>query len=129
MQRHHFAFIVATIATLGSLYFSEIMLYVPCKLCWFQRIFMYPLAIYYLTVMVSNRAVNKLFVGLMAGTGWAIALYHVVLERIPNGDAFCSNDCLIRWVNYFGFITIPLLSLIAFTLILLIQFVPTRSKR
>ncbi|WP_214762122.1 MULTISPECIES: disulfide bond formation protein B [Exiguobacterium] len=129
MQRHHFAFIVATIATLGSLYFSEIMLYVPCKLCWFQRIFMYPLAIYYLTVLLSNRSVNKLFVGLMAGAGWAIALYHVILERIPNGDAFCSNDCLIRWVNYFGFLTIPLLSLIAFTLILLIQFVPTRAKR
>ncbi len=128
MQRHHFAFIVATIATLGSLYFSEVMLYLPCKLCWFQRIFMYPLAIYYMTVMFTNRSVNGLFVGLMAGTGWAIALYHVILERIPNGDAFCSNDCLIRWVNYFGFVTIPLMSLIAFTLILLIQFVPFRKR-
>ncbi|QUE85784.1 disulfide bond formation protein B [Exiguobacterium alkaliphilum] len=128
MQRHHFAFIVATIATLGSLYFSEVMLYLPCKLCWFQRIFMYPLAIYYMTVMFTNRCVNGLFVGLMAGTGWAIALYHVILERIPNGDAFCSNDCLIRWVNYFGFVTIPLMSLIAFTLILLIQFVPFRKR-
>ncbi len=128
MQRHHFAFIVATIATLGSLYFSEVMLYLPCKLCWFQRIFMYPLAIYYMTVMFTNRSVNRLFVGLMAGTGWAIALYHVILERIPNGDAFCSNDCLIRWVNYFGFVTIPLMSLIAFTLILLIQFVPFRKR-
>ncbi|MFN4214843.1 MULTISPECIES: disulfide bond formation protein B [Exiguobacterium] len=128
MQRHHFAFIVATVATLGSLYYSEVMLYLPCKLCWFQRIFMYPLAIYYMTVMFTNRSVNRLFVGLMAGTGWAIALYHVVLERIPNGNAFCSNDCLIRWVNYFGFVTIPLMSLIAFTLILLIQFVPSRKK-
>ena len=128
MQRHHFAFIVATIATLGSLYFSEVMLYLPCKLCWFQRIFMYPLAIYYMTIMFTNHCVNRLFVGLMAGTGWAIALYHVILERIPNGDAFCSNDCLIRWVNYFGFVTIPLMSLIAFTLILLIQFVPFRKR-
>lgn len=81
-----------------------------------------------MTVMFTNRSVNRLFVGLMAGTGWAIAFYHVVLERIPNGNAFCSNDCLIRWVNYFGFVTIPLMSLIAFTLILLIQFVPSRKK-
>ncbi|WP_455331031.1 disulfide bond formation protein B [Exiguobacterium profundum] len=127
MQRHHFAFIVATVATLGSLYFSEVMLFLPCKLCWFQRIFMYPLAIYYLTIMLTTRDVNRLFVGIMAGAGWCISLYHVILERIPNGEAFCTNDCLIRWVNYFGFVTIPLLSFIAFTCILIIQFVPLKK--
>ena len=128
MQRQHFAFIVAFIATIGSLYFSEVRLFVPCDLCWYQRILMYPLAVYYLTILLTGRTVNQLFVGLMASAGWALSLYHVILERIPNGEAFCTNDCLIRWVNYFGFITIPLLSFTAFTLILVIQFFPKRAR-
>lgn len=128
MQRQHFAFIVAFIATIGSLYFSEVRLFVPCDLCWYQRILMYPLAVYYLTILLTGRTVNRLFVGLMASAGWALSLYHVILERIPNGEAFCTNDCLIRWVNYFGFITIPLLSFTAFTLILIIQFFPKRAR-
>ena len=128
MQRQHFAFIVAFIATIGSLYFSEVRLFVPCDLCWYQRILMYPLAVYYLTILLTGRTVNRLFVGLMASAGWALSLYHVILERIPNGEAFCTNDCLIRWVNYFGFITIPLLSFTAFTLILVIQFFPKRAR-
>lgn len=128
MQRQHFAFIVAFIATIGSLYFSEVRLFVPCDLCWYQRILMYPLAVYYLTILLTGRTVNRLFVGLMASAGWALSLYHVILERIPNGEAFCTNDCLIRWVNYFGFITIPLLSFTAFTLILIIQFLPNRAR-
>lgn len=128
MTRYHYACIVATIATLGSLFYSEILLFQPCKLCWFQRIFMYPLAIYLLSSLLSRQTINRLFIGIMAGLGFGVSLYHVVLERIPNGSTFCSNDCLIRWVNYFGFVTIPLLSFIAFSLLLVIVFWPQKTR-
>lgn len=94
----YFAWIVAVVATLGSLYFSEILQYTPCELCWFQRIFM--------SIM-----------------GGAISAYHYMLQKIPGfaGLKPCTNGvpCNVDYINWLGFVTIPFLALIAFMLITL----------
>ncbi|MCK2156759.1 MULTISPECIES: disulfide bond formation protein B [Exiguobacterium] len=128
MSRYHFMLIVSTVATLGSLYFSEIRGFIPCPLCWWQRLFMYTTAIYLLVSLFRNRPVDGFFLRLYTLLGFAVAAYHVVLERLPDGEALCTNGCLIKWVNYFGFLTIPMMSLIAFTLLVILAFYPKQKN-
>lgn len=128
MTRYHFMFIISTIATLGSLYFSEIRGFIPCLLCWWQRLFMYTTAFYLLISLFRSKTIDPLFVRLYVLAGFGVALYHVILERLPDGEALCTSGCLIKWVNYFGFLTIPMMSLIAFTLLLVLAFYPARSN-
>ena len=115
------AWVVSLVATLGSLYFSEVMLLPPCVLCWYQRICMYPIAVI-LTVGLAghDRRVPR-YVWPLALVGLAIAIYHnllyydVILETFaPCGAGVSCTDRQIEWI---GFITIPLLSFAGFTLI------------
>ncbi len=119
------AFVIALVATAGSLYYSEIAHFIPCRLCWFQRIFMYPLTI--ITLVGSLRRDDYLptYVLPLSIIGLGISTYHVLMERgIIPPSATCSADvpCNITYVNYFGFITIAFMALVAFTLITLIMF-------
>jgi disulfide bond formation protein DsbB len=117
------AFVVAAIATGGSLFFSEIAHFVPCELCWFQRICMYPLSITTLLMAVANdyRAARYLLPLPVVGAG--ISVYHVFVE---NGVVSQSSSCLIsapggcgvKWINEFGYMTIPTLALTGFALVL-----------
>lgn len=111
----------ALIATSGSLYFSEIRGYVPCDLCWIQRIFMYPLVIIVGVAFVQKNvriAATSLIISVIGGS---ISLYHYGIQKL----AFLSESapscgqvpCTGQYINYFGFITIPFLALIAFGLI------------
>lgn len=117
------ALIVSIAATVGSLFYSEVMNFVPCSLCWYQRIFMYPLPIILGIAVFYNEAVIKKYILSVATIGWLIALYHVLLQKIPALKATepCKQGipCSVDYVNYLGFITIPMLSLTAFTLIIL----------
>ncbi len=110
------------IATVGSLYFSEIMRLPPCSLCWYQRIFMYPL-VFILAVGIASSDRRVLWYALpMAITGWLVAVYHNLLyyKIIPEGFTTCVSgvSCTSKQIEWLGFITIPLLSLGAFTIIL-----------
>ena len=112
---------VATLATLGSLYMSEVAGYVPCRLCWVQRGFMYPLAIF-LIVAAVGRWVWAWRIGLpTALVGAAIAFYHYAEQRmwVGGSDGFCdvSVPCSQIWVDRFGFVSIPFMSLTAFLFI------------
>jgi disulfide bond formation protein DsbB len=114
----HIAWFQALVATLGSLFFSEVMGWTPCVLCWYQRIFMYPL-VFILTVGILLKDKKlALYVLPLSITGWLIAAYHnllyygVIQEVCKQGVS-----CTTRFFAWFGFITIPLLSLIAFTVI------------
>jgi disulfide bond formation protein DsbB len=116
------AWMVALTATLGSLFFSQIMMLPPCSLCWFQRICMYPLVILLLTGLVSfEESVLKYSLPL-SGIGWGIALYHHLLyaKILPENVSPCLQgvSCTTVQINWFGFVTIPLLSLTAFSLII-----------
>ena len=126
----YFAWLVSLIATLGSLYFSEIKGFVPCELCWYQRIFMYPLLLILgIGTFQSNFSVKN-FVLPMSILGGAISLMHYLEQKIPGfgGIKPCVNGvpCTTEYINWFGFITIPFLALTAFSLItismLIIQF-------
>jgi disulfide bond formation protein DsbB len=116
------AFAVSAIATGGSLFFSEVAHYVPCELCWFQRIFMYPLSIVTLLAAIwSDHRVARYLLPLpVIGAGFSI--YHVLIER---GVVTQSQTCLVsapggcatKWIDEFGYVTIPVLALTAFALV------------
>jgi disulfide bond formation protein DsbB len=115
------AFAVATVATLGSLYMSEVAHFVPCRLCWYQRIAMYPLVpVLGLAAWRRDRAVVPYAV-LTAGIGAVLSTYHVLLERMPSlesGVCERANPCTVVWVRRFGYLTIPAMALSAFALII-----------
>jgi disulfide bond formation protein DsbB len=115
------AFLVAAIATGGSLFFSEIADFIPCELCWYQRICMYPIALLTLLMALANdhRAARYLLPLPLAGAG--VSIYHLLVE---NGVVEQSQACLVsapggcatKWINEFGYVTIPTLALTGFAL-------------
>ena len=111
---------VAAGATLGSLYFSERAGFVPCELCWFQRIAMYPLAVILTIAAVRNDDRIGVYALPLAGAGLAVAIYHVQLQWFPDQSSFCevTNPCSGRWVEAFGWMTIPQMAGISFTLVI-----------
>ena len=129
----YLAFLQAWIATLGSLYFSEIRNFTPCPLCWYQRILMYPL-IFILAVGIIRKDKNVAYYALpMSILGTIIALYQYLLQmgtaikNIPiQCDAFGS--CEQIETIYFGFITIPFLSMTAFVIISLLMIIGLTIK-
>jgi len=115
------AWLVSLIATLGSLFFSEVMGLPPCVLCWYQRICMYPLAATFTVALFTrDRGVSRYAWPLALG-GLAVAVYHNLLYYgiLPESIAPCTAgvSCTDRQVEWFGFVTIPLLSLFAFAMI------------
>jgi len=114
------AWTAAAVATLGSLYYSEVAHFVPCELCWYQRIAMYPWAVVLgIAYFRADRAIAR-YVWPVIGIGAAISVYHLLVERFPSlaGSACdAAAPCNILWVNEFGFVTIPFMALSAFLLI------------
>ncbi len=127
------AFVVAAVATAGSLFFSEIAHFVPCELCWYQRICMYPLSITALfgAMLNDHRIARYLLPFPVFGAG--ISTYHLLIE---NGVIKQTQTCLLsapggcatKWTNEFGYMTIPTLALtgfaLAFAFLLLAAFEP-----
>ena len=115
-------FLLALIGTLGSLYFSEVMKFPPCVLCWYQRICLYPLVFIFGAAVLTEDPGYKKYALPITLTGLAIAAYHNLLYIgvISEGLAPCTKDlsCTSKQLELFGFITIPLLALLGFTSIL-----------
>jgi disulfide bond formation protein DsbB len=115
------AFVVAAVATLGSLYLSEVANFIPCRLCWYQRIAMYPLPILLGIAWWKRDAGVRRYALPLAVIGMAISTYHILVERFPSleGSGVCevANPCSVRWVERFGFVTIPTMALAGFALI------------
>ncbi len=114
--------LIAVSATLGSLFFSEVMERVPCVLCWYQRIAMFPLAFIFTTGLFPLDVRCVRYALPIAVAGWATALYHCLLYLgfIPEGMQPCTQgvSCADVKIELIGFVTIPLLSLLGFTLII-----------
>ncbi|HWP63896.1 MAG TPA: disulfide oxidoreductase [Candidatus Binatia bacterium] len=111
----------ALVATLGSLFFSEVMRFTPCVLCWYQRIFMYPLLVI-LTVGVLDRDPRiRRYVLPLSVLGLLVSVFHNLLFYgvIPEEVTQCrlGVSCTIRYFDFAGFIDIPQMSLVAFTVI------------
>lgn len=115
------AWLAAIFATLGSLYFSEVLHFIPCTLCWFQRIFMYPLVIILGVAFYRNDGEVYRYVLPLSMIGIVISGYHIALEKIPYLQEFemCTTGvpCSKDYLNLFGFITIPMMAFTAFTII------------
>jgi disulfide bond formation protein DsbB len=117
------AFVVAALATGGSLFFSEIAHFVPCELCWYQRICMYPLSILtlFLAFHGDHRAARYLLPLPVVGAG--VSIYHLLIENnVIKEPAQClisaPGGCATKWINEFGYITIPTLALTGFVLLI-----------
>src|SRR5579871_5543088 len=119
------AFVVSSVATGGSLFFSEVAGFVPCELCWFQRICMFPLSILTLLIALANdqRAVRYLLP--LPAVGACIALYQLLIEHgVVSESQSCSisapGGCATKWIDEFGYVTIPALTLTGFLMLLVL---------
>jgi disulfide bond formation protein DsbB len=115
------AFLVAAVATAGSLYFSEVANFVPCRLCWFQRIAMYPLAVILLIAAIRGDRDVRWYAIPLATVGACVSIYHYLVEWHPRleGDV-CdpTNPCSLVWFREFGFVTLPFMALCGFAAII-----------
>jgi disulfide bond formation protein DsbB len=115
------AWLVATVTTLGSLYFSEIAHFTPCKLCWYQRIAIYPLAIVLLVAALRGDRRVGWYVIPVCIVGAGFAAYQTQLQAFPHQhSSFCSTTepCTVRYVWEFGFVSLPFMALAAFVFII-----------
>lgn len=114
---------ISVIATMGSLFYSEVIGYVPCDLCWVQRIFMYPLVVIYGVATVKRNLTIALPGLILSVIGVLFSIFHYLLQKLPalqdTGGMCTVVPCHVQYVNYFGFITIPFLAGSAFLLIIL----------
>jgi len=128
------AWLVASVSTLGALFFGEVMRVPTCALCWYQRIFMFPLALILpIGLFPFDRKVVRYALPL-AVIGGLIALYHVLLVAgvIPETLQPCAQGvpCKEQVIVWFGFVTIPFLALLAFaTIVALLGLALFRSPR
>lgn len=119
------AWAVATLATAGSLYMSEVMHFTPCSLCWFQRIFMYPLSIMLGIAFIKEDARIVNYTLPLAIIGGGFSIYHTIIQKIPPNSTIAAcgpTSCQDDYLNWFGFITIPMLALLAFLIIVISLF-------
>lgn len=126
------AAVVAAVAMGGSLYYSEVAHFPPCLLCWYQRIAMYPLAPLLGLAAVRRDVGVSLYGIVIAALGAPISIYHVLVERgIVEESASCdpTNPCSLKWVEEFGYLTIPTMALSAFLLIITLLAVSRSGER
>ena len=116
----HLALLAAWIATCGSLFFSEVLGWQPCVLCWYQRILMYPLAILLAIGIIRRDHGLHTYVLPFSIAGIGVSLYHYLLIKtdwLPPPACAVDIPCTVDYLNWFGFINIPFLALTAFLLI------------
>jgi len=118
----YLAFLIAWVSLVGSLFFSEILKYPPCDLCWYQRIAMYPLVVIFIVGIIKKTSDVHLYALPLAITGAIVAFYHNLLyyNILPESAAPCIQgvSCTTKYIEFLGFITIPLLSFIGFLVII-----------
>ncbi|CDQ21099.1 disulfide bond formation protein DsbB [Halobacillus karajensis] len=123
---------MALIATVGSLFFSEVLGYEPCELCWYQRILMYPLVLIYGTALWKKKW-DVAFPGIiLSGMGLVVSSYHYALQKIPAlsaGDTCGLVPCNGQYINVFGFVTIPFLAGMAFIIIFVVHLLSIVKRR
>lgn len=121
------AWSTSIIAMFGSLYFSEIRQYEPCTLCWYQRIIMYPFTVLLGIAVIRKEYFISTYAMILSLIGAAVSLYHYLLQHVPflaNSTPSCGRiPCSGKYINWFGFISIPFLALIAFSVIFLSTYI------
>ena len=128
------AFLVAATATAGSLYFSEVAHFTPCRLCWFQRIAMYPLSVILLVAAVRRDRSVRWYVGPLAAIGALVSTYHYLIEWKPSlegGACGVGPSCADIWFRELGFVTLAFMALCGFVaiLVLVVPDPPARTTQ
>jgi len=125
--RAQLTFAIAAVATAGSLYFSESAGYVPCRLCWFQRVAMYPIAVIALVALIRRDRNARWYTVPLAVIGALISSYHVLIEwGWVNDSESCllfGPSCADVWFESFGFVTLALMALAGFVSIIVLNTV------
>lgn len=129
---YYLIFLISIIGTLGSLYFSEILGYLPCKLCNFQRVFLYPISlISFIAFITKDKKAGIRYILPLSIFGGIIALYHYLLQMgiFEESITSCTAGipCDETYIKVFGFITIPLLSFISFITISFLSFLSKKD--
>lgn len=123
----------AFLALAGSLFYSEVMNYVPCELCWYQRILMYPLVLIY-GIAAIKKDISIALPGLfMSGIGILVSTYHYLVQHVSifqevGGACSGSVPCNVIYVDYFGFISIPFMAGVAFLIIFVLHLLILREQ-
>ncbi|QQR83963.1 disulfide bond formation protein B [Candidatus Peregrinibacteria bacterium] len=133
-------FIISLVAVSSSLYFSDIVGLEPCKLCWFQRILIYPQLILFGVSLVLKKGKEILPYSItMAGIGWLIAAYHYTIQMsetarsigesiIPCSTVGMTPSCSSYWFLKFGYITIPMMSLTTLSLLIVLALLQKADR-
>jgi len=120
-QALQLAFVVGLVATVGSLWLSEGAGFTPCRLCWYQRIAMYPMPVILGIAAVRRDVAVRVYALPVVAIGATISVWHILVERFPSLESSTScdpaNPCSIIWVERFGYLTIPTMALTAFALL------------
>ncbi len=123
------AAVVTTTATAGSLYYSEVVGFVPCELCWIQRIFMYSLSIILIVAVLRKDNGIWIYGVVLATFGSIVSIYHTNIQAKGTSSGFCSLDapCGERHIWEFGFVSIPFMAMTAFLFTVAVLIVAKNS--
>lgn len=131
--RRPLTFVVGAAATAGSLYFSEVADYIPCRLCWYQRIAMYPIALVGLVALLRRDAGARWYVVPMAAVGAGLSTYHYLVEwGVIEDSESCTlfgPACAQVWFREFGFVSLALMALCGFVAVVAVNVVSFDSAR
>lgn len=129
----YLAWTTSLAATLGSIFMSKVLNFVPCELCWYQRIFMFPLVLVIAVGILKKDKNLPQYVLPLSTAGLLIGAYHNLLYYgvIAENISPCRIDvpCTARQLELFGFIAIPLLSLVSFVIITFCMILLWRAKK
>ncbi len=125
-------FILSTLSIVATLCFQYADALNPCLLCWWQRVFMYPIAFISLIAMIKGKRLSDIadYVLALSIFGAAVALYQHLLQVLPSGALIpcdASGDCAIRSVFEFGFVTLPWMAFTIFVALALIAFLARKD--
>lgn len=125
------AFLVSLTATLGSLWFSESVGFVPCKLCWYQRIAVFPLPLLLGGMLLRRDRRAALLLLPSTALGACVAVWHWLVERVPSlsGATSCAVDvpCSVPWFTEFGFVTLAWMAFSTLTFVAVAAVVAARN--
>lgn len=118
--------LLVSVATAGSLYMSNILEWTPCRLCWFQRIFMYPLVLIFGISLLFDKNDVKDYALPLAMIGFAIAFVHALIQRFEQfqsaGCSVTAVSCSTTYTFWYGYITISVLAATAFAAVLVLNW-------
>lgn len=128
--RLYIAWFITLFATVISLSFSKIFGFIPCELCWYQRIVMYPLVFIIFITIYKEEQNTKHYILPFSILGLFLSFYHVLIQKIPilSNIIPCTQliPCNVDYLNWLGFITIPMFSFSSFLLITILIFLKNK---